>query len=278
MCIDFSVIIPTFRRPNELLASINSALMQKDVTKEVIVVDDSPEGSAREVISCLEDPRVMYLQNPKPSGGFPSMVRNLAWARAKGTFIHFLDDDDIVAEGYYAAAKECFSTRPKIGMVFGQIEPFGSCPPTQLAHERKYFADAARKSATCQLFGPKWGFTGAMLFYKALMVCSASIFRRECVFRLGGFDPNIRLMEDADFHVRVIRQFGTHFIQRTAIYYRIGSPSLMHSSSPPTHSQLADQRGGHKGIRAKYRTERGTLELYGLAVLTRGILGKPSVA
>lgn len=276
MCMDFSVIIPTFRRPNELFASVNSALTQKDVTKEVIVVDDSPEGSACEVVSRLEDPRVMYLKNRNPSEGFPSMVRNLAWEKAKGRFIHFLDDDDIVAEGYYAAAKECFSTLPKIGMVFGQIEPFGSCPPAQLAHEKKYFADAARKSATCQLFGPKWVFTGAMLFYKALMVCSASIFRRECVFHLHGFDPDIRLMEDADFHIRVMRQFGTHFIQRTAIRYRIGSTSLMHSSNP-TQSQLMDEREGGKKIHAKYRKERGTLEFYGLAVLTRAILGKPSV-
>ena len=276
MCMDFSVIVPTFRRPNELLASVNSALTQTEVTKEIIVVDDSPEGSACEVIARLEDPRVVYLKNPKPSGGFPSMVRNLAWEKATGRFIHFLDDDDIVAEGYYAAVKECFSTHRKIGMVFGQIEPFGSCPPAQLVHEREYFADAARKSATCQVFGPKWVFTGAMLFYKALVVCSASIFRRECVFQLRGFDPDIRLMEDADFHIRVMRQFGTHFIQRTAIKYRIGSPSLMHSPNP-TECQLMDQRKGHKIIQAKYRTERGVLEFYGLAVLTRAVLGKPSV-
>ena len=120
MCIDFSVIIPTFRRPNELLTSVNSALAQAGVTKEIIVVDDSPEGSAYEVVTRLEDPRVVYLKNPKPSGGFPSVVRNLAWERAKGKFIHFLDDDDIVAEGYYDAAKEYFSTHRKIGMVFGK--------------------------------------------------------------------------------------------------------------------------------------------------------------
>ena len=128
--------------------------------------------------------------------------------------------------------KSIFQRIAKSEWYSGKIEPFGSCPLDQLAHERAYFAEAAMKSATCQVFGPKWGFTGAMLFYKALVVCSASIFRRECVFELGGFDPDIRLMEDADFHVRVMRKFGAHFIQRTAIRYRIGSPSLMHSANP----------------------------------------------
>jgi hypothetical protein len=67
-----------------------------------------------------------------------------------------------------------------------------------------------------------------MLSDKALLVCSASVLRRECVEQLNGFDPDIRLMEDADFHVRATRKFGAHFIDHTAIKYRIGSPSLMH--------------------------------------------------
>ena len=45
----------------------------------------------------------------------------------------------------------------------------------------------------------KWAFTGRMLFDQALLVCSASILRRDCLIQLGGFDPQIRLMEDADF-------------------------------------------------------------------------------
>jgi len=44
-----------------------------------------------------------------------------------------------------------------------------------------------------------------MLFDSALLVCSASIDRRACVGALKGFDPEIHLMEDADFHLRVMR-------------------------------------------------------------------------
>ena len=142
MSIEFSVIIPTYRRPRELRDALNSVLSQLDVSVEIIVVDDSPEGSAREVIDALSDPRVKYFKNPSPTGGIPSVVRNLAWPHAKGMFIHFLDDDDIVPEGHYAAVRAAFSEHPEVGLIFGRIEPFGSCTAAELEHERRYFASA----------------------------------------------------------------------------------------------------------------------------------------
>jgi GT2 family glycosyltransferase len=271
MPVEFSVIIPTFRRPRQLLGAVTSVLAQVGVAVEIFVVDDSVEGSAREVITSLNDPRITYLKNPSPTGGIPSIVRNLAWPQAKGMFIHFLDDDDIVPEGHYTVVREVFSNNPKVGMIFGRIEPFGTCPAEQLEHERRYFDDAARSAAACQRFGRRWAFTGRMLFYKALLVCGASILRRDCVAKIGGFDPEIRLMEDADFHVRAMREFGACFIDRVVLRYRIGSPSLMHSPNPD-ESQLRCQREGHRRMHAKYRKERGLLEFYALALFTRTLL------
>jgi hypothetical protein len=69
-------------------------LNQKSVTVEVLVIDDSPERSAREVVDDLRDARVTYLANPNPTGGVPY----LGWPLATGTFIHFLDDDDTIRQ------------------------------------------------------------------------------------------------------------------------------------------------------------------------------------
>jgi glycosyltransferase involved in cell wall biosynthesis len=269
--IDFSVIIPTFRRPRELIEAISSVLRQQESTVEIFVIDDSPEGSAEEATRGLRDSRIVYVKNPNPTGGVPSVVRNIGWPMARGAFIHFLDDDDMVAEGYYAAIKAAFAADPSIGLVFGRIEPFGSGPAAQLSHERQYFVDAARKSVLSDRFGRRFAFTGRMLFDKALLVCSASVTRRECVARLGGFDPSIRLMEDADFHVRAMRECGALFLDRTAIHYRVGSPSLMHSPHT-TEKQKQGERQGHRQMQAKYRRERGTLEFYALALFTRTVL------
>jgi glycosyltransferase involved in cell wall biosynthesis len=276
MSVEFSVIIPTFRRPQELLDAVMSVLCQIEVTVEIIVVDDSIEGSARKVIETLNDPRVKYLLNQNPTGGIPAIVRNLAWPHAKGTFIHFLDDDDIVPQGHYAAVREAFSKNSEIGMVFGRIEPFGTCPAAQLEHERRYFAGAARRARGCQRFGPRWAFVGRMLFDDVLLVCSASVLRRDCVIQLGGFDPEIRLVEDGDFHVRAMRKFGTYYMDRVVLRYRIGSPSLLHSPNP-TQAQLISERENRRKIQSKYRRERGVFEFYALAIFARTLrsIGRP---
>jgi glycosyltransferase involved in cell wall biosynthesis len=269
--IDFSVVIPTYRRPGELIEAISSVLRQHDVSIEVFVIDDSPEGSAEKAVKGLSDSRIVYLKNPNPTGGVPSVVRNIGWPLASGTFVHFLDDDDIVTDGHYAAIKEAFAANPTIGLIFGRIEPFGNGPAAQLERERQYFADAAKKARVSGRFGSRFAFTGRMLFDKALLVCSSSVIRRECVARLGGFDPSIRLMEDADFHVRAMRECGALFLGRTAIHYRVGSPSLMHSPNP-TEAQKLGERLGHRQMQMKYRKKHGPLEFYGLALFTRTVL------
>jgi glycosyltransferase involved in cell wall biosynthesis len=271
MGIDISVVIPTFRRRQPLQESIQSVLRQRDVTFEILVVDDSPEGSAAEVVKAFDDPRVTCLKNADPSGGVPSKVRNLGWPRTSGRYLHFLDDDDKVVDGHYAAVKSTFQRHPETGLVFGRVEPFGSGPADQLQHERDYFTRAARKAALSARFGTRWAFTGHMLFDIALLVCSASIVRRECVEALGGFDPAIRLMEDAEFHLRVMREFGARFLDQAAIHYRIGSPSLMHSPDP-SPEQLAQERAGRRAMQSKYRSRRGWLEFYLLALMTRGLM------
>ena len=268
--VDFSVIIPTFRRNRELAEAIVSVQRQQGVTLEILVVDDCPNGGARTVVEDLNDTRVTYLRNPKPTGGVPSVVRNLAWPRANGRFVHFLDDDDMVPDGHYAAAAATFADHPEIGLVFGRVEPFGVGPETQLQHERQFFARASRSAMLCARFGRKRALAGQMLFDMPLLVCGAAVVRRECVSGVGGFDPNIRLMEDADFNARVMRKYGACFVDQAALHYRIGYPSLMHSPNPPP-AQLEMQCEGRRRMRAKYRQEHGAIEFYTLALFTRAM-------
>jgi len=271
MPVDFSVVIPTFRRPKPLGEAIASALGQTGVSVEIIVIDDSPEASAQDVVERIGDARVRYLKNPKPTGGVPSAVRNLGWPLAQGTFIHFLDDDDIVPEGHYAAVKTIFSGHPEVGVVFGRIEPFGDAPEAQLRHEREFFGDAARRALLCARFGPKWAFTACMMFRRTLLICSACVVRRECVEYLGGFDPRIRIGEDSAFYARAIRHSGAYFMDRVALRFRVSNPSLMHSLTP---NELEGQelREARQRTHARYRAERGALEFYLLKFFAHTVL------
>ena len=96
-------------------------------------------------------------------------MRNLGWPLARGRFVHFLDDDDIVPEGHYAAAIAAFKAHPDVGVVFGHIEPFGDAPDIQMRRERAFFRGAARRAAICSKLGPRLGFAGGMIFNQTLL-------------------------------------------------------------------------------------------------------------
>jgi glycosyltransferase involved in cell wall biosynthesis len=278
MPIDFSVVIPTFRRPKQLEEAIASVLGQTGVTVEIIVVDDSPEGSARAVVEGVVDRRVQYLKNPAPTGGSPSAVRNLGWPIAQGAFIHFLDDDDIVPRGHYAAVKKIFVDHTEVGAVFGRIEPFGNGPEEQLRHEREFFGRAAQRARACSRFGHKWGFAACMMFRRTLLITSAGVVRRECVQRIGGFDPQIRIGEDVDFYARIFRQRGGYFMDSVSLKFRVGHPSIMHSPPPgKTEAELQCEAreqlyAARRRTHARYRREWGSLEFYLLKAFAHGVL------
>lgn len=269
--VDVSVVIPTFRRPTLLPAALASALSQEAVTVEVFVVDDCPDGSAEAVVRACGDARVTYVRNPNPTGGNPGVVRNLAWPRAGGRYVHFLDDDDIVPVGHYAATAANFAAHPRVGMVFGRIEPFGACPPQQLAHEQDFFAAAAADGRRCARLGARLGFVARLLFGSPLLVTGAGVVRREAVARVGGFDARLGLGEDIDFFCRVMRATGACFVDRVTLHYRIGSPSLMHDPDP-SPEQLAAQEDGRMRLWANYRQRHGAAEFLSLAALSRAVL------
>jgi glycosyltransferase involved in cell wall biosynthesis len=262
---DVSVVIPTFRRPEKLAQAIASVLEQPATALEVIVVDDSPEGSADPVVRNAADARVRYIKNPNPSGGRPGAVRNLGWPQASGTYVHFLDDDDIVPEGHYAAAKSAFAARPDAGVVFGAIQPFGE-DAALVEQERAFFANAARRARQCERIGPKLAFAAHMFFHSTLLVCGAAMVRRECIAGIQGFDAELPLMEDVDFYARAIRHFGACFTDPVALHYRIG-PSLMRS---PNIQPVINQC--YLRMHTKYRAEWGAIDFYALKTLARTVL------
>jgi succinoglycan biosynthesis protein ExoO len=92
--VDVSVIMPAWKAEAYVGRAIASALASKDVSVEVVVVDDaSPDGtfSALQRIAA-SDPRVVVDQLPVNSG--PSVARNRAIKLAKGRFVAVLDADD----------------------------------------------------------------------------------------------------------------------------------------------------------------------------------------
>ena len=276
MTADISVVVPTFHREQQLAEALASVLGQSGARIEVFVVDDSLEGSARSVVHAARDKRLHYLRNPYPSGGNPSVVRNLALPLASAPLIHFLDDDDLVPAGHYARVGRAFAANADIGLIFGAVQPFGSGPIEQLESEQRYFATSLRLAARCQTLCTPLAFVASLLFVHALLVCGAGIVRREAALALRGFDARLRVREDIDFFAFISRRFGVRFLDETALHYRINSNgSLMHTANQsPEQSErrrrLLEQ--ARSMTNTKYIAHWGYSEYLALRVLARTAL------
>ena len=262
--IDVSIIIPTFRREKTLLEAIGSVLPQQGISFEIIVVDDSPEGSARAAVGTLEDPRVNYIQRAEPSGGRPARVRNDGAQIARGRYVHFLDDDDLLEPGALGALVRALDAQPQAGMAFGVIEPFG-LDAQKLEHHRRYFKEARRIAV--RLHGGSQ-LSASLLFRAAVLVNSACMARRDVFLAVGGFDVDIPVCEDADLWARIADSSGYVFVDQTVVRYRTGASSMMHNLAENDEKLHISYRR----IQSKYRQSHGTLRFLAMKFWARAIL------
>lgn len=118
-----SIIIPTYKRPDTLVRAVLSCLAQQGAEPyEIIVIDNNPDGSARDVVSAL--PRdgqapICYISERRPG---ISHARNTGVAAAQGRFLAFLDDDQAADPGWLAAHVATLR-RFSAGVSFGVIHP-----------------------------------------------------------------------------------------------------------------------------------------------------------
>lgn len=135
-----SIVIPTQRRPDQLLRAARSVLRQAGVdgcALELVIADNDQVPSARRTAEQLAAEAgfpVRYVHEPRAG---VANVRNAALERAEGALIAFLDDDEEAPPTWLAALLDA-QRRFDADVVFGAVR--GRAPDGQLAH-RAYFED-----------------------------------------------------------------------------------------------------------------------------------------
>jgi glycosyltransferase involved in cell wall biosynthesis len=261
---DVTVVTPTFRRPGPLVEAVRSVLAQEGVRVEILVLDDSPEGSGCAALTDIGDARVTVRQRPIPSGGRPAVVRNEGLAEARGRYVHFLDDDDRLSAGALRTLVGVLDGRPDVAVAWGRVTPFGD-HASVLEQQTRYFEQAATASRRlAEAAFRRWRIVARLLFRTTLLVNSSCLVRRECAREVGGYAPDVPLCEDVDFFMRSIRHGGGVFVDAPVLEYRTGVPSLMHDLTGT--ERVADS---YRVIHRNYRHRYGAGEMVALKVLAR---------
>jgi GT2 family glycosyltransferase len=188
----FSVVIPTYERPDDLricLNSLSKEIQQGYQSYEIIVTDDSKSDESRKMVE-KEFPDVSWGRG-KQNG--PAGNRNVGVDRAKGKWIVFLDDDCIAQEGYLNAYAKAIVTNQGI-----------------LVFEGRIFADRPRRTWA---EGCPENEHGGMLWTSNLCV------NRKLFIEMGGLDEKFKIAyEDVDFAHRLKqRRISSIFVSDAAV-------------------------------------------------------------
>ena len=109
----FSIIIPTYRRPRQLAACLQSlaGLEYPSNRFEAIVVDDGGDGPIDEVVTPVGTPLQVTLLRTRHSG--PSGARNAGAAEAQGEYLVFTADDCMPATSWLSALATRLAADPE---------------------------------------------------------------------------------------------------------------------------------------------------------------------
>lgn len=97
----FSVVVPTYNRAHLIGKTLESILAQTFTAFEVLVIDDGSSDNTGEVVNSFSDPRIQYF---KKENGERGAARNYGRSRSRGTYVNFIDSDDLMYPNHLQVA------------------------------------------------------------------------------------------------------------------------------------------------------------------------------
>jgi glycosyltransferase involved in cell wall biosynthesis len=208
----FSVITPVFNGGPYLERTIRSALRQSHSDFELILVDDGSTDGAVERLCRLEDPRLRVLR--KQNEGAPAAC-NAGLAIARGPFIALLDHDDLWSPDKLTRHLQCFGEHPEVDLTFTWSSFIGADDEDLGLPVRRW----------------RGRVTFEQLLVDNVIGCSSSVaIRRRAIDEVGEFDPQLPLMYDLDFYLRVLyaRPASALAIPEILAFYRRHPAQMSH--------------------------------------------------
>lgn len=158
--LDFTVAIPTYNGAKTLplvLEKLKSQITSANLAWEVLVIDNNSTDETAQVVQTFQEnwPSPAALRYCFETRQGLAYARQRAVKEAKGDFVGFLDDDNLPATDWVAAAHAFGKTHPQAGAYGGQIQGNYEVPPPQEFDRVKSFLVIRKYANVAKLFEPE---------------------------------------------------------------------------------------------------------------------------
>lgn len=212
---DISIVMPVYNGEKYLEKSIISILMQTFDNWELILVNDCSIDASLDILKKYAslDRRIRIVNNDN-NLKLPKSL-NKGFREAKGKYFTWTSDDNIYEENAIAVMYEYLETHPECGLVYcdmWNIDESGNViGETSSSQEELYYKNCV----------------GACFMYLG-----------EIVQTVGEYDPNMFLVEDYEYWIRISKKYRLDHIKQKHYYYRQHRESLTETKEIYVNKQL----------------------------------------
>lgn len=202
------MIIPVHNGERYLPDTIESVIGQTMKGWEIVAVNDGSTDQSQAILEefATRNPsliRVISVQN-----GGVSRARNIGVSEARGTYIAFLDQDDLWMPQKLQLQLEQLRSDTTLGISFTNesvIDHKGSTVRENVLT----FNDKRNRGCVFE-----------HLVFEDFIPISSVMLTRELFTSIGGFDPRYSLAEDYDFLLKAVKKTRVDYIDAPLLLYR----------------------------------------------------------
>ncbi|MCO6494371.1 MAG: glycosyltransferase family 2 protein [Bacteroidetes bacterium] len=206
-----SIITPAYNAEKYIAETIESVLQQTFSDWEMLITDDGSTDNTALIIKqyAEKDSRIIYLYQ---ENGKQGKARNLAIKNAKGTYLAFIDADDLWVENKLEKQLAIYKQYPEVDLIYTSGISFSG----SISNVIKVFHEKAGMIDSTEMYD-------TMLKGKSLPNLSV-IVKKSWVDKVGGLgeQPEMQNAEDYQLWLKLLdRGCQMYGIDESLFYYRL---------------------------------------------------------
>jgi glycosyltransferase involved in cell wall biosynthesis len=222
-----SVVMPAFNAGRFIAQAIESVLAQTYPHYEIVVVDDGSTDNTAEVTR----PYLGQVRYIRQANSGPSRARNRGIQEASGSYIAFLDADDVWRPNKLERQIALMEKHPEVVLSFTDLEEVrggGIVTSSFLSVKPPFLAIARIEGTTAQI---RQESTYAALLQSCFINTATVVLRREVLCETGVFNEAMGHCEDWDLWLRIAERHTIGFLNEVLTTRRLHDQNLTQQAS-----------------------------------------------
>ncbi|MES2425757.1 MAG: glycosyltransferase family 2 protein [Bacteroidota bacterium] len=214
--IKVSIIIPAYNSEQYIAETIKSAMAQTWRNKEIIIVDDGSTDNTLQIAKSFESLGVKIIHQPNKGA---AAARNIGLATATGTYIQFLDADDLLSSDKIESQLNCLN---------GSFTHLAICKSVHFADGEDHLAEQPVNNwfntdtdNPVDFLTKLYAGNEIMIGYGGMIPMHSWLTPRSLIDNAGPWNEELSVNDDGEFFCRVIlASEGIRFDKYGVCYYR----------------------------------------------------------